>query len=60
MSIILQSNLDKKLPQKIYANQPVIVKEILSDKTRQGQDLIKALIQSFSNSSFFLVTNELA
>ena len=43
MSIILQSNLDKKLPQKNYANQPVIVKEILSDKTRQGQDLIKAL-----------------
>ena len=43
MSIILQSNLDKKLPQKNYANHPVIVKEILSDKTRQGQDLIKAL-----------------
>ena len=39
----LKSNLDKKLPQKNYANQPVIVKEILSDKTRQGQDLIKAL-----------------
>ena len=43
MSIILQSNLDKKLPQKNYANQPSIVKEILTDATPQGRDLIKAL-----------------
>ncbi len=43
MSIILQSNLDKKLPQKNYANQPSIVKEVLSDATKAGQDLIKAL-----------------
>jgi hypothetical protein len=43
MSIILQSNLDKKLPQKNYANQPSIVKEVLTDATPQGRDLIEAL-----------------
>ena len=43
MSIVLQSNLDKKLPQKNYANQPSIVKEILTDDTPQGKDLIEAL-----------------
>ena len=43
MSIIMQSNLDRKLPQKNYANQPSIVKEVLSDATPQGRDLIKAL-----------------
>ena len=43
MSIILQSNLDRKLPQKNYANQPSIVKEELTDSTKAGQDLIKAL-----------------
>ena len=43
MSIILQSNLDKKLPQKNYANQPSIVKDVLNDSTKAGQDLIKAL-----------------
>jgi len=43
MSIILQSNLDKKLPQKNYANQPSIVKEILTESTPQGRDLIEAL-----------------
>ena len=43
MSIILQSNLDRKLPQSNIANEPSIIKETLSDRTRQGQDLIKAL-----------------
>ena len=43
MSIILQGNLDRKLPQKNYADQPSIVKEQLTDKTKQGRDLIEAL-----------------
>ena len=43
MSIILQANLDRKLPQRNIANEPSIVKETLSDRTKQGQDLIKAL-----------------
>ena len=43
MDMILQSNLDRKLPQKNYANQPSIVKDVLSDATPQGRDLINAL-----------------
>ena len=43
MSTILQSNLDRKLPQRNTANSPSIIKETLSDRTKQGQDLIKAL-----------------
>jgi len=43
MSVLLQSNLDRKLPQSNIADQPSIVKEILSDETKQGRDLIKAL-----------------
>ena len=43
MEIILQSNLDRKIPQKNYANQPSIVKEQLEDSTPQGRDLIEAL-----------------
>ena len=43
MSIILQANLDRKLPQRNIANEPSIVKETLSDEKKQGQDLIKAL-----------------
>jgi len=43
MSTILQSNLDRKLPQRNIANSPSIIKETLSDRTKQGQDLIKAL-----------------
>ena len=43
MDVILQSNLDKKIPQKNYANQPSIVKEQLDDSTPQGRDLIDAL-----------------
>ena len=43
MDVILQSNLDKKIPQKNYANQPSIVKEQLEDSTPQGRDLIDAL-----------------
>jgi hypothetical protein len=43
MSTILQSNLDKKLPQKNIPGQPSIVRDITTDKTPQGRDLIKAL-----------------
>ena len=43
MSIILQSNLDRKLPQSNISNEPSIIKEIINDKTKQGQDLIKGL-----------------
>lgn len=43
MDIIIQSNLDRKLPQKNYANQPSIVKDQLTDSTPQGRDLINAL-----------------
>lgn len=43
MSVILQSNLDRKLPQSNIANEPSIIKEIINDKTKQGQDLIKGL-----------------
>jgi hypothetical protein len=43
MSTILQSNLDKKLPQKNIPGQPSIVKDTTTDKTQQGRDLIKAL-----------------
>tara|TARA_R100001463_G_scaffold320_4_gene1386 strand:+ start:1757 stop:3304 length:1548 start_codon:yes stop_codon:yes gene_type:complete len=43
MSIVLQSNLDRKLPQNNIANEPSIIKETLSDEKKQGQDLIKAL-----------------
>jgi hypothetical protein len=43
MDVILQSNLDRKIPQKNYANQPSIVKEQLEDSTPQGRDLIDAL-----------------
>jgi len=43
MSLVLQSNLDRKLPQNNIANEPSIIKETLSDEKKQGQDLIKAL-----------------
>ena len=43
MSTILQSNLDKKLPQKNIPGQPSIVRDVTTDKTQQGRDLIKAL-----------------
>ena len=43
MSLIIQSNLDRKLPQKNYANQPSIVKDVLTDTTQSGRDLINAL-----------------
>jgi len=43
MSLIIQSNLDRKLPQKNYANQPSIVKDVLTDATQSGRDLINAL-----------------
>tara|TARA_R100001480_G_scaffold35469_2_gene47670 strand:- start:10283 stop:11833 length:1551 start_codon:yes stop_codon:yes gene_type:complete len=43
MSTVLQSNLDRKLPQSNIANEPSIIKETLSDEKKQGKDLIKAL-----------------
>jgi len=43
MSVILQRNLDVKLPQSNMPGQPSIVKQVLEDQTAQGRDLIKAL-----------------
>ena len=43
MELILESNLDKKLIQDNIPGQPVIVKQLLEDNTKQGKDLIDAL-----------------
>ena len=43
MDLILDSNLDIKLVQENVPGQPKMVKEVLRDDTKQGQDLIKAL-----------------
>ncbi len=54
MELILQSNLDKKLPQKNVANGPSIVKELLEDETFQGKELIRILNeQSFPIPEFY-------
>jgi hypothetical protein len=43
MQRVLEKNLDSKLPQKAGDQEPSIVKDMLTDATPQGRDLIKAL-----------------
>ena len=43
MQRVLEKNLDSKLPQKAGDREPSIVKDMLTDATPQGRDLIKAL-----------------
>ena len=43
MQRVLEKNLDSKLPQKAGDKEPSIVKDMLTDATPQGRDLIKAL-----------------
>tara|TARA_R100000656_G_scaffold15926_2_gene15239 strand:- start:10 stop:1566 length:1557 start_codon:yes stop_codon:yes gene_type:complete len=38
-----ENNLDRKLPQQVGDNEPSIVKDILTDKTEQGKDMIEFL-----------------